>query len=65
MGDSSKYGLRAGGFSRRSRRQVFSQEDVEHPAAKATIAAGLRLGTMLKAERQLFQGCSAAYMQAR
>ncbi len=44
---------------------MFSQEDVEHPAAKATIAAGLRLGTMLKAERQLFQGCSAAYMQAR
>jgi hypothetical protein len=60
-----QYGLRARAVLGRRRRGELSAEDLQQPAAAATIGAGLQPGVMTKAERLAFGGRHAEYLDAR
>ncbi len=60
-----QYGLRARAVLGRRRRGELSAEDLQQPAAAATIGAGLQPGVMTKAERLVFGGRHAEYLEAR
>lgn len=64
--ESVRYGLRARQFSsKHSSVRNFSSEAASHPAAAATIAAGLQIGVLSKAELLAFRGRTTGYLQAR
>ncbi|KAL0040091.1 hypothetical protein WJX79_005960 [Trebouxia sp. C0005] len=63
---ATQYGLRARALDLKwSKRKVYSSEDLAQPAAQATVAAGLRPGSLTKAERLRFGGRSADYLEVR
>lgn len=64
--NATQYGLRARALDLKwSKRKVYSSEDLAQPAAQATVAAGLRPGSLTKAERLRFGARSADYLEVR
>lgn len=60
------YGLRARTFvTNKRKREKLSKEELNQPAARATISAGLRPGTLTKAERLLFSNQYSTYLDLR
>ena len=60
-----QYGLRARAVLGRRRYGELSADDLQQPAAAATVSAGLQPGIMTKAERLAFGGRQAEYLDAR
>jgi hypothetical protein len=62
-----QYGLRARAYTRpsRARTAALDGEEAKQPGALATIAAGLKIGVMTKAELLRFAGNQAEYLSAR
>ena len=64
--DSVRYGLRARQqTTKRQAALTSSAQNASQPAAIATIAAGLRVGRLSKAELLQFRARSSDYLEAR